>query len=143
MQLQAKHGAGKAIFLLLFAASAMQSAFAAIPCPITLLDGSAGQSGIALTFRNSGKLPIQQLELGCAPLRNQVARAATCHVESGLFYPGNTYDVSFAYSGKISPAIFLTLKTARLSDGELFQARRTPSCAPLKIATKKERPPQP
>ncbi len=56
-----------------------------IPCPVMLVSGHVRGNSIELSFRNEGKMPIQQVSLGCTPPMKGEARDAICHTESGLF----------------------------------------------------------
>jgi hypothetical protein len=40
----------------------VHQSWAAIACPVTLVEGKADRDGVVLSFRNTGKLPIQELE---------------------------------------------------------------------------------
>ena len=65
-----------------------QEARVAIPCPVMLVSGHVRGGSIELSFRNKGKVPLQQVSLGCSPAMAGRPRDAICHMESGLFYPG-------------------------------------------------------
>src|SRR5271169_4249209 len=109
----------KTLFLACIIALSPQASLADAPCPIVLIDGSYTQDGISIDFRNIGKLPIQQVELNCAPLGGQAAARTTCHVESGLFFPGTQSAMSFLYPGNHPSAVLVSVKRIRLSDGSL------------------------
>src|SRR5258708_25703043 len=70
-----------------------------IPCPVMLVSGHASRDSIELSFRNKGKMPIQQLSVGCSPPNAGKARDSICHTESGLFYPATKYTMDFGYTG--------------------------------------------
>ncbi len=38
-----------------------------IPCPVMLVSGDADRDSIQLSFRNKGKMPIQELSFACSP----------------------------------------------------------------------------
>ena len=111
---------------------------AAVACPILLVDGQLDQQGIELTFRNSGKLPIQQLDLDCTLLRAGAARRA-CHTETGIFFPGTPYTIRFFYPSAGARSILISLNAARLSDGYRWTWRRDRSCRPLRILRNRRR----
>jgi hypothetical protein len=101
-----------------------------------LIDGEVTHDGIDLTFRNTGKLPIQELQLYCRPLTGQKPRGSVCRTENGLFYPGQQYDLSFQYgSGR---RVELSLRSARLSDGTVWMATHQQACKPLKALPRKK-----
>jgi hypothetical protein len=114
-------------------ALSIQQSWAGRACPITLTDGSVNQDGITLTFRNKGKLPIQQVEFDCTAVKGQKAHRSTCHEDAGLFFPGNSYDMTFAYPTKGVASVLLSLSTARLSDGSSWISKRDQACHALKI----------
>jgi hypothetical protein len=118
------------LIVCLFGGSICQS-WDAIACPVSLLDGKADQNGIVLSFRNKGKLPIQELVFNCTPT-SSTAHRLTCHAETGLFFPGTDYTSSFAYSNRAG-SIRVSLKTARLSDGSTWIFNRDQRCRPLRI----------
>ena len=103
---------------------------AAIACPVYLLDGKLDHDGVSFSFRNKGKLPLQQLSLYCQPAG--AAHRTLCHEESGIFYPGTDYTVSFAYPHRGS-SVVLSLSAARLSDGSMWMLRRDDLCHPLRV----------
>jgi hypothetical protein len=107
-----------------------------IPCPVLLVSGHVGRDSIELSFMNKGKMPIQQLSLGCSPAMAGRARDATCHTESGLFYPGQRYTMMFGYTvkpGSTHGAVTLSVMGARLGNGEPWMARSARACRPLKV----------
>jgi hypothetical protein len=131
---------------------AAQPMHPSIPCPVLLVSGHAGRDSIELSFMNKGKMPIQQLSLGCSPAMAGRARDSICHTESGLFYPGQKYTIQFSYTGvsytgafgytgagRALPrgAVTLSVKGARLGNGELWMARSARACRPLKVLRRK------
>ena len=104
-----------------------------IPCPVMLVSGHVRGNSIELSFRNEGKMPIQQVSLGCSPPMKGQARDAICHKESGLFYPRTQYTMDFQYTGAGRGAVTISVKTARLGDGDLWMARTARSCRPLVV----------
>ena len=115
---------------------AAQAMHPSIPCPVLLVSGHVGHNSIELSFMNKGKMPIQQLSLGCSPAMEGRARDAICHTESGLFYPGQRYLMTFGYTakpGSAHGAVTLSVKGARLGNGDLWMARSARACRPLKV----------
>jgi hypothetical protein len=108
-----------------------------IPCPVLLVSGRAGRDSIELSFMNKGKMPIQQLSLGCSPPMAGRARDSICHMESGLFYPGQKYSIAFGYAGSMRGAVTISVKGARLGNGDLWMARSARACRPLKVLRRK------
>ncbi len=104
-----------------------------IPCPVMLVSGHVRGNNIELSFRNEGKVPIQQVSLGCSPPMKGQARDALCHNESGLFYPRTQYTMEFAYTGAGRGAVTLSVKGARLGTGELWMARSARACRGLVV----------
>ncbi|HEY6447088.1 MAG TPA: hypothetical protein VIY53_11550 [Acidobacteriaceae bacterium] len=108
-----------------------------IPCPVLLVSGHVGRDSIELSFMNKGKVPIQQVSLGCSPAMAGKARDSICHTESGLFYPGQKYTMEFGYTGGMRGAVTLSVKGARLGNGELWMARSARACRPLRVLRRK------
>jgi hypothetical protein len=104
-----------------------------IPCPVMLVSGHVRGNSLELSFRNEGKMPIQQLSVGCTPPMKGEARDAICHKESGLFYPRTQYTMEFGYTGAGRGAVTISVKGARLGDGELWMARSARTCRPLVV----------
>lgn len=127
----------KRIFIAFLVGVSVQQSWAAIACPVSLLEGEADQDGIVLSFRNKGKLPIQELEFDCTPTSSPKAHRLTCHAETGLFFPGTDYTSSFPYP-KRAGSIQVSLRTARLSDGSSWMFNRDQRCHPLKIDRKRK-----
>lgn len=123
------------VTVLLFCASGSQI-HAAIACPVVLLDGTVDRDGVTFAFRNKGKLPLQQLSFDCLPGGAAPAHRSLCHVESGLFYPGTDYTVSFAYP-HAKGWVLVSLSVARQSDGSLWMQRRDDLCHPLRVRPKR------
>ena len=127
----------KRILIACLAGASFQQSWAATACPVSLVDGKADRDGIVLSLRNKGKLPIQQLEFNCTPATSPTAHRPTCHEETGLFFPGTEYTISFAYPNRAG-SILVSLKAARLSDGSFWMFKRDQSCRPLRIARKRK-----
>ncbi len=110
---------------------------AAIPCPVSFLSGMTDANGISLSFRNKGKLPIQQVEITCAVGGVYKHDRSICHEETGLFFPGNSYDLTFLYPRVGDRSVQIALRAARLSDGSVWHSTRDQQCRPLKISQHK------
>jgi hypothetical protein len=108
-----------------------------MPCPLKFIDGRTSSDGVHLEFRNTGKLPIQQLELSCTPVGVQGARRSMCHEQGGLFYPGDQYEMDFLYTTPVPRTISINLRTARLSDGTFWMASRRQTCKAFTVSRKK------
>jgi hypothetical protein len=130
-------GCWKSILTVCLLGSSVCQSWAAIACPVSLLEGKADQDGIVLSFRNKGKLPIQELEFSCTPTSGATAHRLTCHTETGLFFPGTDYTSSFAYSSRAG-FTQVSLRTARLSDGSSWIFNRDQRCHPLRIDRKRK-----
>jgi hypothetical protein len=123
-----------AIFLTACIMSAsVSSSHASMACPVRLSSGKVDEGKIDISFMNKGKIPIRQLELYCAPLQGQKARRLVCHTESGVFFPGTPYTLSFSYPEKSPQAIEVSVKTVLLPDGTLWTSTHDEPCRPLKI----------
>jgi hypothetical protein len=122
----------KTILIACLTGVSVQPSWAAIACPVSLADGKADRDGIVLSFRNIGKLPIQELEFNCLPIGNAAAHRLTCHTETGLFFPGTEYTSSFAYKNHAG-SIQVSMEAARLSDGSAWLLNRDQRCRPLRI----------
>jgi hypothetical protein len=127
----------KMILIACLAGASVHQSWAAIACPVYLVEGKADQNGIVLSFRNKGKLPIQELAFNCTPASNSAAHRVACHTETGLFFPGTDYTSSFAYSNR-AKSIQLSLRSARLSDGSSWLLNRDQRCHPLRIDRKRK-----
>ena len=111
------------------------SLFASKACPLMLVDGEIRQDSLDVSVRNKGKLPVEEFELAVAGVG---ARHPVTHDERGLFYPGSSYDINFAYPGRAVRAARVSLQTARLSDGSVWLMRRDETCRPLKVLRKQK-----
>lgn len=122
----------KATFLACLIVAPVRSSEASIPCPVSFLDGKSDADGISLSFRNKGKLPIQQLAFTCV-LAAHKTRPSSCHEETGLFFPGNSYDLTFLPPKTSDRSVQVALRSARLSDGAVWHANRDQPCRPLRL----------
>jgi hypothetical protein len=127
----------KRILIACLVGASVPPSWAAIACPVSLVDGRADQDGIILSFRNIGKLPVQELELNCMPIGSPATHGLTCHTETGLFFPGTEYTSSFAYKSHAG-VIQVSLLAARLSDGSTWLLNRDQRCRPLRIVRKRK-----
>jgi hypothetical protein len=127
----------KRILIACLAGASVHPSWAAIACPVSLVDGKADQDGIVVSFRNVGKLPIQELELNCLPIGNPATHRLTCHTETGLFFPATEYTSSFAYKNHAG-SIQVSLQAARLSDGSSWLFNRDQRCRPLRVNRKRK-----
>jgi hypothetical protein len=84
----------------------------------------------------AGFVLVENLNLGCSPAMAGRARDAICHTESGLSYPGQRYSMMFGYTakpGSAHGAVTISVKGARLGNGDLWMARSARACRPLKV----------
>ncbi len=105
---------------------------AEIPCPVSLTTGRAAPDRIRLSFRNRGKVPVEQLSLACTPAPGPGLQNA-CHTENGIFYPGVPYWITILYPGADRHPVTIAVRSARVAGGDLWTARSSDSCRPLKI----------
>jgi hypothetical protein len=129
--------------LMIFAVMQMraQESHASIPCPVMLVSGDADADNIHLSFRNKGKLPIQQVSFSCSPPAHGRSKGAICHTERGIFYPGTEYSIEFANESPHREthrgSILISAQAAMLGDGNVWVSRPTQACRPLRILRKK------
>lgn len=128
----------KTLLLVSMTAPGVLQAQTGIACPVIFVNGHADQDGIDLTFMNRGKLPLDDLELYCTSLTAQTTRRSTCHAETGIFYPGAPYTIRLSPPQKDTRSILVSLKSARLSDGDTWTSNHDRSCRSLKIAVKRK-----
>jgi len=116
------------------------SAYALGACPVMMISGAAERDNIVLTFRNSGKLPIRQLDFSCTPLQAQLAdRTNQCREANALFYPGMQYTVRYPYPGATRGSITVTVKSVTMSDGFVWKPAKKQPCRALRIVPGKSR----
>jgi hypothetical protein len=111
--------------------------FAQIPCPIALTTGTANHDKIKLSFRNKGKVPIEQFSLSCSPAPDHKSRGAVCHTESGIFYPGMEYWMDFPHPVSDRKEIIISVKSALVAGGIFWTPRYSDSYRTLRITGKK------
>ena len=114
----------------------VQLSWAGIACPVMLYGGKIDPGTVSVSFMNRGKVPMSQLELYCTPLQGSKPKRSDCHTEAGLFFPGTSYTMSFAYPGKSPRAVSLSLKTAFLRDGVIWTSIHDQPCKSLKITNR-------
>ena len=108
-----------------------------VPTTVCVLSRYATDPGtVSVSFMNRGKVPMSQLELYCTPLQGPKGKRSDCHTEAGLFFPGTSYTMSFAYPGKSPRAMSLSLKTALLRDGVRWTSIHDQPCKSLKITNR-------
>ena len=105
-----------------------------VPCPVMLVSGDADRETIRVSFRNKGKMPIQEVSFGCSPPMKGQARDSICHMERGLFYPGQKYSFAFGYTGMGRRSVVISVKTAMLGDGNVWMARSARACRSLVVS---------
>ncbi|HEY8997149.1 MAG TPA: hypothetical protein VIM60_04595 [Edaphobacter sp.] len=118
--------------LLLFIAA---TSHAQAPCPVMLVSGSLGQDSITLSFRNKGKLPIEQLRLSCKSSTGRSANAA-CATETGVFYPGMQYSMHLAYPNPRRRQVIVSVTEVVMSGGEHWDIQSADRCRSLRISKK-------
>jgi len=114
----------------------VQYAHAEIACPVMMFNGKSEQGDIRLTFMNTAKVPIRQIEFYCTPISGHPARRSVCHVETGIFYPGTPYPIQFSYATKDARTILVSLRSAQLSEGYLWTSTHDQACRSLKISAR-------
>jgi hypothetical protein len=108
------------------------SADALAVCPVMIVSGVGESDGIVLTFRNSGKLPIRQLEFSCKSQPSQ-RDSNTCREANALFYPGMQYTLRYPYpDGKAKP-VMLAVESLTTSDGFTWTPSKKQPCRTLRI----------
>jgi len=127
---------GKAIALVLLALFAVSGASAAkSACPVLMVSGTGDRDGIAVTFRNLGKLPIRRIEFNCTPPRTQSRQTprGQCAEQNASFVPRTEFTVSYPYPGGKSAPLVVSLRSVTFSDGHTFKPSKRDPCRVLKI----------
>ena len=119
-----------ALYLLILFAQCIRAELA---CPVRLSNGNANQKDLGLTFMDTAKVPIRQLEFFCTPIGEHSAGRSVCHVETGIFYPGTPYPIRFSFSNKGARTILVSLKSVRLSEEYLWTSTHDEPCRSLRI----------
>ena len=114
------------------------SADALAVCPVMIVSGVGESDGIVLTFRNSGKLPIRQLEFSCKSQPTQRDSKA-CREANALFYPGMQYTVRYPYPDGKAKTVTLAVKSATTSDGFTWMPSKKEPCRTLRIVPRTSR----
>ena len=123
----------KTLVLGIFAVVPAHDTYSQVPCPVSLTSANAEQDNIKLQFRNKGKIPIEQLSLSCTPSANNKYGSATCHNETGIFYPGNEYWIEIAYPGANRRSAVIAVKEVRMTGGAFWNTRSSDSCRTLRV----------
>jgi len=108
------------------------SARAGAVCPVVVVTGVGDSDGIAVTFRNLGKLPIRQLEFDCQWAQSR-PRTSACREANALFYPGVEYTVRYPYPGGQAATVTLAVKSVTTSDGLVWRPSKRQPCRSLRI----------
>ena len=101
-------------------------------CPVMIVSGVGEPDGIVLTFRNSGKLLIRQLEFSCKS-QSSPHDSNACREANALFYPGMQYTVRYPYPGGKAKTIILAVKSVTTSDGFTWKPTKKQPCRTLRI----------
>lgn len=101
-------------------------------CPVMIVSGVGESDGIVLTFRNSGKLLIRQLEFSCKSQLNQHDSNA-CREANALFYPGMQYTVRYPYPAGKERTVTVAVKSVTTSDGFIWKPTKKQPCRTLRI----------
>jgi len=131
----------RVIYIVMVATLCIPPANASNTCMVTMVSGAADGDGISVTFLDFGKLPVRRLEFSCAPTRPNThkAKSTPCHAENGLFFPGIEYTVSFPRPGGLSRSLIVSLRSATLSDGYIWQPAPRERCRVLKLYSRRNR----
>ena len=114
------------------------SAEALAVCPVMIVSGVGESDGIVLTFRNSGKLLIRQLEFNCKSQPSQ-RDSNPCREANALFYPGMQYTVRYPYPGGRAETVTVAVKSVTTSDGFTWKPTKKQPCRILRIVPRAKR----
>ena len=103
-------------------------------CPVMMVSGTGDADGIVLTFRNSGKLPIRQLEFSCTTAQMRDSGRGACRERNALFYPGMQYTVRYPYPGGTRGVVTVAVKSLTTADGFVWKPSKKQKCRTLRIA---------
>ncbi len=108
------------------------------PCPVTLITGTGSEQSLSITFMNTGKLLIRQLEFNCklAGTRSEKTGPIHCDEENALFFPGTQYTVNYAYPAHLSGLVRVSLKSLTFADGRSWKPPKSATCRAVKIYLK-------
>jgi hypothetical protein len=110
----------------------------ALGCPVMMISGTGERDNIVVTFRNSGKFPIRQLEFTCTSLQAASSRHdRPCREAHALFYPGMQYTVRYPYPGGARGTVTVALKSVTMSDGFVWKPSMKQPCRPLRIVPRR------
>lgn len=125
----------KALSLTLILLFMAATSYAQVPCPVMLVSGSSGQDIVTLSFRNKGKLPIEQLRLACKSSMGRSANAA-CATETGVFYPGMQYSMHIAYPNLGGRPVTVSVIEVVMGGGAHWDIQSADKCRSLRISKK-------
>lgn len=109
-------------------------------CPVMMISGTGETDNIVLTFRNSGKLLIRQLEFSCGPLQApSEAQARSCREANALFYPGMQYTLRYPYPNGKRQTVTVAVKSVTMSDGFVWKPSKKQPCRTLRIVPRQKR----
>lgn len=106
-------------------------------CPAMLVTGKADQNGINLTFLNTGKVPITEVEFYCPTSMSHGTRRSPCGGDNGIFFPGAYNTVRLSPPNTATRSILVSFKSIRLYDGEAWIKGQDQPCRPLRIPIKR------
>jgi hypothetical protein len=122
--------------LILFMASASCESYGQVSCPVSLTSAKAGADSIRLEFVNKAKVPIEELSLSCTPPPKNASSGAICHSDTGIFYPGNSYELEITYSGANRHKTVIAVQDVRLAQGISWSRRTSAPCKSLTVSRK-------
>jgi hypothetical protein len=107
------------------------------PCPVALLSAKPVKDGLQVDFRNNGKVPLEQLSLGCLPSGANRFPNGICHVETGIFYPSTVSTIKIDYVGAGQRPIEISVASLRLNGGTLWEPNAGNRCKNLRVPGRK------
>lgn len=112
-----------------------------IRCPVTLISGMGDSNSVSITFRNTGKLVVRQLEFNCKLPDNRIYKSASlsCGERNALFFSGMDYTVSYPYQGHLPARVRVSLKSVTFSDGSVWKPPQAASCRVLQMTLRKRK----
>jgi hypothetical protein len=107
-------------------------------CPVTLVSGAGDSDSVSITFMNTGKLPVRQLEFNCKLVGGRADRSApSCKEDNALFFAGIEYTVNYPYRGRLPSRVRVSLKSVTLAGGVVWKPTNPADCRVLNVALKK------
>src|SRR5205807_2797472 len=105
------------------------------PCPVKLLNGTVDQNVIRVTFRNTGRLSIRQIEFNCKLIDAPADRAtrAHCSETKAHFLPETEYTTAYNFPDVTAGSVLMSLKSVTFSDGSTWKPSNQEPCEVLKI----------